>query len=169
MCKKAGCVCMCEYVCVESELEEMKYVKRSHYGISNVLSNSSCFPDILLRVVFRHLLVQQLFINKQFNFFKFCYNRWTFGKYTHTWVLKSWVGSLGASSIILSMLDTYLEGMDKNLWNKFFTSYYYNNNNSNYYWTEEHLWNEPLTSTVMLNKFFLQAATRMKIVLYYRS
>lgn len=33
---------------------------------------------------------------------------------THTWVLKSWVGSLGASSIILSMLETYLQGINTN-------------------------------------------------------
>lgn len=55
---------------------------------------------------FGHLMVTQEFVIN---------NNQTLEERTHTWVLKSWVGSLGASSMILSMLETYLEGNKKDM------------------------------------------------------
>lgn len=84
---------MCLNACV---LQEKRRI-----GACNIfIKPRPWFPVAQLRDVFRHLIVTQDLIIEN--------NHTTEEEDTHTWVLKSWVGSLGASSMILSMLDTYL-------------------------------------------------------------
>lgn len=82
--------------------------KRKHFGICNSLVNTALdFLSYHWGTVFQMVMQEPVIENNQ-----------TTGEDTHTWVLKSWVGSLGASSMSLSMLDTYLEGTDRSIWKK---------------------------------------------------
>ena len=80
---------MFDCMCIEIVLSEKRFEKE------RALEFVIFFSHKPLKRAFRHVTVTQELVIKEAD--------------THTWVLKSWVGSLGASSMILSMLDTYLE------------------------------------------------------------